>query len=237
MSRYLLRYLLVLFSGASLACCTSHDSRTPEVARSPQLASSPKLKGLPPPQTEAAPQAAATLATPTPLGSSRRVLVPDTSVNGALYLEQLLPARGPFGTLPVTLTEGLRESPVAVFVNQGRQQYLLASQYEGDTGNTFAAVEIGYVFPAVLQRPHRQTNLVRFRTESGLRLGLSLRQVLALKGHDYRLGLTPDSVLTYRLDRPEQSPFLRRYAMPGYFLALTIYQAKITAIKFGFDYP
>jgi hypothetical protein len=126
---------------------------------------------------------------------------------------------------------------VAVFVNQGRQQYLLASHYEGDTRNAFAAVEIGYVSPAVLQRPHRQTNLERFRTESGLCLGLPLRQVLALKGRDYRLRLTPDSVLAYRLDGPEQSPFLRRYAMPGYFLELTVHQAKIKAIKFGFDYP
>jgi hypothetical protein len=137
----------------------------------------------------------------------------------------------------VTLTEGLRESPVAVFVNQGRQQYLLASHYEGDTRNAFATVEIGYVFPAVLQRPQQQTNLMQFRTESGLCLGLPLRQVLALKGPNYRLRLTPDSVLTYRLDRPEQSPFLRRYAMPGYFLELTVYQARIKALKFGFDYP
>jgi len=166
---------------------------------------------------------------------------PDTTINKKLVLENHLSSKNFYARIDtVNLLERLRTSPVAVFSNASNSEYLLAYQYEGTTNHSFSCFEIGYM-QDLEKVDVRKINLSiekSFKTESGLALGISLADVVKLKGVYYKkVTNRNDVLLTYRINDLATSPFLMKYNMPGYFMEIKIKGDEVVKILFGFDYP
>jgi len=77
-----------------------------------------------------------------------------------------------------------------------------------------------------------------FKTESGIRLGIPLTRLKAIKGE-------PDSIeennaitiLHYQINNYKNSRFLQRYNMPEYYSDYKFKNDKLIEFKFGFVYP
>ena len=168
-------------------------------------------------------------------------IIPDSTVNKKLFLSNYNSLQNFYadGKNIVTIDQ-IRETPVVVFVNKSKTEYVIAYQYEGGTKNAFDCFEIGFlkneqslnkVIPYVTAEEY-------FRTETGISLGMSLDQLEVLKGSNYeKQEKESQTVVTYSNTDVKNSSFLKRYAMPGYFMVFTVRGNKIIKIKFGFDYP
>ena len=168
-------------------------------------------------------------------------VLPDSTVNKLLILENNESLQKFYKDYKTISTiERLRESPVVIFSNKDKSQYLLAYQYEGSTKNNFSCFEIGY-FENEKKLNQNSSYAVEdkiFETESKLSLGISLKKLIEIKGNTYKTKIDKDeSIVTYRIDNYEKSSFLKKYNMPGYFIEFRLKDNKVTKILFGFDYP
>lgn len=168
-------------------------------------------------------------------------IVPDTTINKKLFLENYKSLSNFYSSeKPLVLVERLRESPVIIFGNKSNKEYLLAYQYEGNTENAYSCFEMGYFEDDknISLRKSNKTDETSFQTESGLCLGLSLEEVIRIKGQEYEQQKSGDYiVLNYRIEDYENSPFLREYNMPSYFIEIKLENNIVKKIIFGFDYP
>lgn len=167
-------------------------------------------------------------------------IVPDTTINGKLFLENYDSlSKFYLDYKSILTTDKIRESPVVIFNNRSKTQYLLAYHYEGGTKNSFDCFEIGYfVDDEKLNKiiPYKIDE--EFNTESNLGLGISFEKLVKIKGDNYKTQtINGEKVITYRIDNYDSSPFLKRYNMPGYFMEFKFKENKVIKITFGFDYP
>lgn len=168
-----------------------------------------------------------------------KAVFPDTTINGKLLLENPNSSKAFYPTIDaVKLIERLRDSPLVLFANQQGDEYLMAYKYEGNLKNAFSCFEIGYSKDVASESPNK-TPAKNFKTESNLGLGMTLKDLEAIKGKEYvKKNLDDNTILvTYRVNDMDSSPFLKRYNMPGYFLECTLKDDRITKVFFGFDYP
>ena len=163
----------------------------------------------------------------------RRSFRPDSTINSKLKLNDNLSAKE-FTPNKIELIYGLRETPVAVFCNATKTEFMMAYQYEGNPKNSFSCFEIGYIDNEVLRGKCIASKENFFTTESGIKLGMSLESLIAIKGIDYTLS-AQNEIVTYKLN--PSSDFSRKHNMPGYFLEFNFKKGNIIKMKFGFDYP
>lgn len=168
-------------------------------------------------------------------------VVPDTTINNKLFLENYKSLSNFYlSDKSLSLVERLRESPVVIFGNKSKKEYLLAYQYEGNMENAYSCFEIGYFEndKNIIIAKYNQTDETNFETESGLRLGLSLEDVIHIKGREYEQLKSDDyTELNYNIKNYESSIFLKKYNMPGYFIKIKLKSNRVTNIIIGFDYP
>jgi hypothetical protein len=166
--------------------------------------------------------------------------IADTTINKKLFLENYQSIETYFGSNDLKLVEQLRSSPVAVFSNKGKNEYLLAYQYEGGTKNAFSCFEFGKLseLQNVTNTSIMQIDIESFNTESSLQLGQSIEDVKRIKGNAFTETIEAnEKTIMYKIE-DTKSDFLKRYNMPSYFLKLTFDSTeKIKRIIFGFDYP
>lgn len=169
---------------------------------------------------------------------SELIIKPDTTINKKLFLENYSSLdQFYFAAGNLELIESLRESPVVIFTDRLNHQYLLAYQYEGDTKNAFACFEIGFFNKEnFADYRYYQTNESKFTTESGIELNLPIDSLIAIKGTNYLLkGNKEKGTLFYNIEN--NSTFVDRYSMPGYFMKYEIENGVVKKILFGFEYP
>lgn len=168
-------------------------------------------------------------------------IVPDKTINKKLFLENYQSLSNFYSNEnPLELVEMLRESPIIIFGNKSNTGYLLAYHYEGNTENAFSCFEIGFFEDDknVSLQTLYQTRENNFKTESGLRLGLSLADVIRIKGKEYEQQKSGDyMVLSYKIEDFENSLFLKEYNMSGYFIEIMLKDDIVRKITFGFFYP
>lgn len=169
-------------------------------------------------------------------------VMPDTIINNKLFLENYNSVTNFYSgdSNFVLIDNGTRETPIVIFSNKDKTQYLLAYQYEGGTKNAFDCFEIGYFENDIKLSKNSSYNVDAkiFETESKLTLGISLEKLIELKGDGYVTKKDKDKlIVTYRIDNYDNSAFLKRYNMPGYFMEFTLKDNIATKILFGFDYP
>lgn len=165
---------------------------------------------------------------------------PDTTINKRLILDDANSTEDFYPDYKnLFWIEGIREQLVSIFSNKSKSQYLLAYFYEGSSKNAFDCFEIGYWTEEkkLDKQKYFKTKEAGFETESGIKLGMSLADLIQKKGSDYKIETQKDTIITYRIDNQKESDFLQRYRMPGYFMSFTVKDSKICHIMFGFDYP
>lgn len=130
--------------------------------------------------------------------------------------------------------------PYISFINNNATQYLLAYTYEGDIAYSFSSFEIGYIREKEEKQLNSKTVRTKykdFETESGIRLGMTLSDLVYVKGSDYTIKYNnSDSIIIFNIDE-NNSGFVRRYSMATYVMEYTIKKNKIQKIYFGFEYP
>jgi hypothetical protein len=162
--------------------------------------------------------------------------LPDTTINGILKLENYLSVKKfSIHNNKFEYVEKIRESPVVIFFNNDLKEYLLAYQYEGGVRGAFDCFEIGYNKDSTLSKyPHIKTNYASFQTESRISLGLTLKELVGIKGDSYTKN-NKQFMIRYEINAIE--PFLKRYNMPSYFMEIELKNNYVDKIKFGFGYP
>ncbi len=159
--------------------------------------------------------------------------LPDSTVNQILILNHVESAVRFYSNISSEeYINYLRESPVLGFCNKGKDEYLLLYQYEGGVKNGFSCFEIGNIND--LGKGVTALDYESFKTESGLMLGMSLEELVDIKGKPYNQN--GDKVIYQLTDYPNSS-FLKRYNMPAYFLECTLKDDRVIRIKYGFNYP
>ncbi len=168
-------------------------------------------------------------------------IVPDTTINKKLFLSNDKSLCKLYTDCKSIATiDKIRESPVVLFTNQSKTEYLIAYQYEGSIKNAFDCFEIGYLKNEQnLNKVNNYKTLEEnFITETNIGLGISLEKLKSIKGVNYEKTEKENIIiLTYRNADFETSSFLKRYNMPSYFMEFTLKENKVEKIKFGFDYP
>lgn len=168
-------------------------------------------------------------------------VVPDSTINKILFLENSESLKQFYSKdKTISTIEKLRESPIAIFSNTNKLQYLLVYHYEGNPKDQFSCFEIGYFEndKKLIQNSSYNADDKIFETESKLSLGISLEKLIEIKGDGYVTKKDKDKLIViYRIDNYDKSPFLKRYNMPGYFMEFTLKDNMVEKILFGFDYP
>lgn len=165
---------------------------------------------------------------------------PDTTVNGKLILRDSKSAGSLIGGVsqPKMHDSRQRLCPFSYFLNDKGSQYLLAYLYEGDCQGEYSGFEIGYVEDMTWldEVESDKTSEVQFATESGIRLGMSVQELVRIKGKPSHKSEDEDGDrFSYRID--EQSDFCRRYQMPEYTMRVLVTEGTVHRISFGFEYP
>ncbi len=128
------------------------------------------------------------------------------------------------------------DSPLFIFFNADKTEYLITFQHEGDIDKFFSEFEIGYVTENIQKEvgnKYTETVYKDFQTESHLCLGMTLEELEIIKGKNY---IRKGNVITYFIN-DDVSEFLKRYNMPEYFLKCELSENKVCKIRFGFSYP
>lgn len=159
--------------------------------------------------------------------------LPDSTVNNILILNNVESSKKFYSAIySKKVINFLRESPVIGFTNKEASEYLLLYQYEGGIENAFSCFEIGDT--TSVENELTTTNYNNFKTESGIMLGMSLDDLIRIKGKSYK---KQKNKITYQITDYSSSDFLKKYNMPAYFFECTFDEKKIVKIKYGFDYP
>jgi hypothetical protein len=162
--------------------------------------------------------------------------IPDTSINNKLFLNDENSIADFF--IPhqkIQLVEFIKESPVAIFINQEQTQLLYAYQYEGSIKNSFSCFEINYTKNARSDKRENKVLFKNFNSGNDLHLGMSLDTLLIFKGRNYTV--KNDTLIRYEINNFSKNPFLKRYNMPEYFLECKLKHERVIRIKFGFTRP
>lgn len=168
-------------------------------------------------------------------GIEKEKFIPDTTVNNILVLNnpessvRFLPS---INKLP--LIERERESPIVILANKTQSEYLLLYQFEGATLNSYSKFEIISIKEYTPTLKATETIYENFISESGLRLNMTLDEVIAKKGNDF---IREDDKIIYRINSNDKSDFLKRYNMPGYSMEFSFKEGHLYKLIYGFDYP
>lgn len=160
---------------------------------------------------------------------------PDTSVFGILLEDSASVAKQVGKVLVLKDLDEALPAQYTVFSEDEKQKLTLIF-HPGNITNRFSEFMVGPV-PAGEQRPTVKTKI--FVTNSGIQLGLSKAQVIAILGACYQAS-APDrdtDILRYHIDDFANSAFLKRYNMPIYYAEYTFEKDVLTAFKFGFENP
>lgn len=161
---------------------------------------------------------------------------PDSTINHVLKLSDSKSSYRFYPNIDKVLSiDSLRECPVKLFSNKAHTEYLMVYQYEGGVSEAFDFFEFGYLNKNLKRKATVVDNVNIFKTESGLKLGMSKGDLIKIKGEDYTI--VNDSILKYEINNYSTSEFLKKYNMPAYYLECTFRKSKAVKIKFGFENP
>ena len=157
-------------------------------------------------------------------------IVPDISVNDIKLSDTTAVVLG-YSDLKYNVIEGKEELPYVIFTNENKTEILKLYLFYGTKRNEFYQAEISPYDKKTISNPTKYKN---FSTESGIKLGISKKNLIKIKGNNFT---ETNHVLRYEISDYEKSHFLEKYNMPIYFAEYTFDQDKLCKIHFGFEYP
>ena len=157
-------------------------------------------------------------------------IVPDISVNDIKLSDTAAVVLG-YSDLKYNIIEDKEVLPYAIFTNENKTEILKLYLFYGTKINEFYQVEISPYDKKTIPNPTKYKN---FSTESGIKLGISKKDLIKIKGNNFT---ETNHVLRYEISEYEKSHFLEKYNLPIYFAEYTFDQDKLSKIYFGFEYP
>ena len=157
-------------------------------------------------------------------------IVPDISVNDIKLSDTTAVVLG-YSDLKYNVIEDKEELPYVIFTNENKTEILKLYLFYGTKKNEFYQAEISPYDKKIVPNPTKYAN---FSTESGIKLGISKKDLIKIKGNNF---VETNHVLRYEISDYEKSHFLEKYNMPIYFAEYTFDQDKLSKIYFGFEYP
>lgn len=163
---------------------------------------------------------------------------PEISINKLLYLRDDTSLEKFYPNYKNLIAiDKIRETSVIIFANKTSKEYLLAYKYEGDIKNSFSMFEIGYLQNSPELKHFTTTNYNNFHTELGLTLGMSVDDLIKLKGENFKIeNNSKGKILKYEISNPNNL-YVKKYEMPPYFMDFYLKNEKVYLIIFGFEYP
>ena len=155
-------------------------------------------------------------------------IVPDISVNNIKLSDTTAVVLG-YSDLKYNVIEGKEELPYVIFTNENKTEVLKLYLFYGTKRNEFYQAEISPYDKKTIPNPTKYNN---FSTESGIKLGISKKDLIKIKGNSF---VETNHVLRYEISDYEKSHFLEKYNMPIYFAEYTFDQDKLC--KIHFEYP
>ena len=157
-------------------------------------------------------------------------IVPDISINDIKLSDTTAVVLG-YSDLKYNVIEGKEELPYVIFTNENKTEILKLYLFYGAKRNEFYQAEISPYDKKTISNPTKYKN---FSTESGIKLGISKKDLIKIKGNNF---VETNHILRYEISDYEKSHFLGKYNLPIYFAEYTFDQDKLSKIYFGFEYP
>ena len=157
-------------------------------------------------------------------------IVPDISVNNIKLSDTAAVVLG-YNDLKYNVIEDKEALPYAIFTNENKTEILKLYLFYGAKRNEFYQAEISPYDKKTISNPTKYKN---FSTESGIKLGISKKDLIKIKGNNF---VETNHILRYEISDYEKSHFLGKYNLPIYFAEYTFDQDKLSKIYFGFEYP
>ena len=157
-------------------------------------------------------------------------IVPDISINDIKLSDTTAVVLG-YSDLKYNVIEGKEALPYAIFTNENKTEILKLYLFYGAKRNEFYQAEISPYDKKTIPNPTKYEN---FSTESGIKLGISKKDLIKIKGNNF---VETNHILRYEISDYENSHFLEKYNLPIYFAEYTFDQDKLCKIYFGFEYP
>lgn len=127
--------------------------------------------------------------------------------------------------------------PNASFLSQDKKQTLTIYFHPGDSKDDFSEFEVRYT------SKFRNKNVLTpdvFRTNSGIELGMSEKDITTKIGDCYKAKKNThgNKVVRYEItNNKHDEEFLTRYNMPEYYAEYEFKNDKLVKFRFGFEYP
>lgn len=157
-------------------------------------------------------------------------IVPDISINDIKLSDTTAVVLG-YSDLKYNIIEDKEVLPYAIFTNENKTEILKLYLFYGTKRNEFYQAEISPYDKKTISNPTKYKN---FSTESGIKLGISKKDLIKIKGNNF---VETNHILRYEISDYENSHFLEKYNLPIYFAEYTFDQDKLCKIYFGFEYP
>lgn len=160
------------------------------------------------------------------------LLNPDTSIL-SLKIRDAISGKNFIGNQKLGSGEEYR------FYTNDFQQFLSLTQHPGDGQYQISIFKVGYAKKE--DYGYKKLNVDTFKTEKGMRLGMSKAEIVSRLGNCYAaLDSTKGYMeLYYRIEAPgdTKTNILRRQNMPIYYASYKIRTGRLEAFEFGFEYP
>ena len=130
-------------------------------------------------------------------------IVPDISINDIKLSDTTAVVLG-YSDLKYNVIEGKEALPYAIFTNENKTEILKLYLFYGAKRNEFYQAEISPYDKKTIPNPTKYAN---FFTESGIKLGISKKDLIKIKGNIF---VETNHVLRYEISDYEKSRFFRK---------------------------
>jgi len=159
--------------------------------------------------------------------------VPDTSI----AIISLNNSNNVNSYLGIDVMDNLVEKtlPYSSIISSNSKQRLTFYFHYGGSKNEFSEFKVSYV--QMIKRNENKVVHKEFVTESGIKLGISIGELLSLKGEPKEITINGTSTYHYEINDYNNSKFLKHYKMPIYYANFTFENSYLIEFEFGFEYP
>ncbi len=175
------------------------------------------------------------------LGQPKKVFVPDETISNIRLVDSTsaLKKYPKLNQLAYTQTDETNPFANFKFYNKDSSEILALIIYPGAYKNCF------YVFNVTktsnVQVKFKVYSLPDnfFITESGIKIGLTKSELLAIKGTPFQIKTEQgNEILCYKINSfDSDTKILSKYNMPEYYADYTFKQSRLIKFEFGFTYP
>ena len=129
----------------------------------------------------------------------------------------------------------LKELPSSSVISSDLKQRFTFYFHPGSVKKEFSEFKVSYVHQK--EKKEFVTTLKEFKTESSIKLGMTMSDFKAIKGEPDSLVHGASTLFYYRIDTYKNAEFLKKYNMPIYDANYTFQKGYLHEFKFGFEYP